>query len=87
MLSLDIEGAEDVVLQTIPWDKVDIETLLIEVRSTEIFFNIVIAAIFIKISEYFKIYLLRYFTCLASLCKWKYKIFYLTLEFKISGIC
>jgi len=37
LLSLDIEGAEDVVLQTIPWDKVDIETLLVEVRSTKLY--------------------------------------------------
>ena len=29
-LSLDIEGAELKVLSTIPWDKVDIELLLIE---------------------------------------------------------
>jgi len=30
LLSLDIEGAEFAVLKTIPWDKVDIEVLLIE---------------------------------------------------------
>ena len=29
-LSLDIEGAEYPVLQTIPWDKVDIEVLTVE---------------------------------------------------------
>ena len=29
-LSLDVEGAELKVLSTIPWDKVDIELLLIE---------------------------------------------------------
>ena len=29
-LSLDIEGAEFLVLQTIPWDKVDIEVLTVE---------------------------------------------------------
>jgi len=29
-LSLDIEGAEFLVLQTIPWDKVDIEVMTIE---------------------------------------------------------
>ena len=28
--SLDIEGAEFEVLKTVPWDKVDIEVLLIE---------------------------------------------------------
>lgn len=31
-LSLDIEGAELKVLSTIPWDKVDIELLMIEVN-------------------------------------------------------
>ena len=30
LFSLDIEGAEYEVLKTIPWDKVDIEVLLIE---------------------------------------------------------
>ena len=30
MFSLDIEGAEFGVLKTVPWDKVDIEVLLIE---------------------------------------------------------
>jgi hypothetical protein len=30
-LSLDIEGAEQLVLQTIPWDKVNIQSILIEV--------------------------------------------------------
>ena len=34
LLCLDIEGVEDAVLQTLPWDKVDIETLLVEVYST-----------------------------------------------------
>ena len=31
-LSLDIEGAEFEVLKTIPWDKVDIEVMLIELE-------------------------------------------------------
>jgi hypothetical protein len=31
--SLDIEGAEMGVLRTIPWDKVDIEVFLVEVRA------------------------------------------------------
>ena len=31
-MSLDIEGVELAVLETIPWSKVDIETLLIEVK-------------------------------------------------------
>lgn len=30
MISLDIEGAEFGVIKTIPWNKVDIEVLLIE---------------------------------------------------------
>ena len=30
-LSLDIEGAEIQVLKTLPWDKVDIQALLVEV--------------------------------------------------------
>jgi hypothetical protein len=30
---LDIEGAEYAVLQTIPWDKVNIRVLIIEVRN------------------------------------------------------
>ncbi len=30
-LSLDIEGAEMLVLQTIPWEKVNIQSILIEV--------------------------------------------------------
>ena len=30
LFSLDIEGAEFGVLKTVPWDKVDIEVLLIE---------------------------------------------------------
>ena len=34
-LSLDIEGVELAVLETIPWSKVDIETLLIEVKHCE----------------------------------------------------
>ena len=32
-LSLDIEGVELPILETIPWSKLDIETLLIEVKS------------------------------------------------------
>ena len=32
ILSLDIEGAEYPVLQTIPWDKVNIRVLIIEVN-------------------------------------------------------
>ena len=35
LFSLDIEGAEEAVLNTIPWDKVDIEILLIEVMDTQ----------------------------------------------------
>ena len=36
--SLDIEGAEYPVLQTIPWDKVNIRVLVVEVkRAGEIF--------------------------------------------------
>jgi hypothetical protein len=30
---LDIEGAEYAVLQTIPWDKVNIRVLIVEVRN------------------------------------------------------
>ena len=30
-LSLDVEGAEVVVLNTVPWDKVDIELIMVEV--------------------------------------------------------
>ena len=30
-LSLDIEGAELMVLETIPWDKVNIQSILVEV--------------------------------------------------------
>ena len=33
LLSLDIEGAEQKVLETIPWDKVDIGMVMIEVGS------------------------------------------------------
>jgi hypothetical protein len=32
LLSLDIEGAEWPVLQTIPWDKVNIRVLIIEIN-------------------------------------------------------
>lgn len=32
MFSLDVEGAEIGVLETIPWEKVDIRSLLIEVE-------------------------------------------------------
>ena len=31
MFSLDIEGAEFPVLKTLPWDKVDIKVLLVEI--------------------------------------------------------
>ncbi len=31
LLSLDIEGAEIQVLRTLPWDKVDIQAILVEV--------------------------------------------------------
>ena len=31
-MSLDIEGAEEDVLRTLPFDKIDIEVILIEVR-------------------------------------------------------
>ena len=30
-LSLDVEGAEVAVLNTVPWDKVDIELIMVEV--------------------------------------------------------
>ena len=36
--SLDIEGAEMEVLRTIPWDKVSIELILIEVKSNSFAF-------------------------------------------------
>ena len=32
LLSLDIEGAEQKVLETLPWGKVDIGMVMIEVR-------------------------------------------------------
>ena len=34
-LSLDIEGAELAVLKTIPWDKVDIELVMIEINHSD----------------------------------------------------
>ena len=37
-LSLDVEGAELDVLNTVPWDKVDIELVMVEVC---IYFNII----------------------------------------------
>ena len=34
-LSLDIEGAELAVLKTLPWDKVDIELVMIEINHSD----------------------------------------------------
>ena len=35
LFSLDIEGAEEAVLSTIPWEEVNIEILLIEVANSD----------------------------------------------------
>jgi len=35
LLSLDIEGAEEAVLATIPWDRVDIDIVLLETRHSD----------------------------------------------------
>ena len=34
-LSLDIEGAELAVLRTVPWDKVDIELVMVEINHSD----------------------------------------------------
>ncbi len=31
-LSLDVEGAEEAVLNTLPWDRINIQSVLIEVK-------------------------------------------------------
>ena len=35
LFSLDIEGAEEAVLSTIPWEEVDIDILMIEVGNSD----------------------------------------------------
>jgi hypothetical protein len=41
-----VEGAEQAILETIPWDKVDIQTFLIEVKTRKVFKNVMVTHLF-----------------------------------------
>ena len=64
-LSLDIEGLEQAVLESVPWDKVDIQTILVEVSLNVVFY--IIKKVVLYISK---------IVIFLDFCKTKHFVFY-----------